>query len=115
MLSSAPSRVKDVQISSKPDSVSVVWVPGPGKVDSFLLSLGYKETTVQKYTVSNLTNSYTFTGLTAGRLYNLTMISVAARLENSTSRAVQTGNERNILLSPPRGECLKGRDKVLER
>ncbi|XP_032894060.1 receptor-type tyrosine-protein phosphatase beta isoform X2 [Amblyraja radiata] len=92
--STTPSRVKDVQISSKPDSVSVVWVPGPGKVDSFLLSLGYKETTVQKYTVSNLTNSYTFTGLTAGRLYNLTMISVAARLENSTSRAVQTAPEK---------------------
>ncbi|XP_069760174.1 receptor-type tyrosine-protein phosphatase beta isoform X2 [Narcine bancroftii] len=85
-----PSKVKDVQVSSKSDSLAIVWSPGSGKVDNFILSLGYEGNVVQKYTFSNLTTSYKFTGLTSGRLYNLTVISVAGELEDFISKYIQT-------------------------
>ncbi|XP_067906520.1 receptor-type tyrosine-protein phosphatase beta isoform X2 [Heterodontus francisci] len=88
--STAPSRVKDVQISRKPDSLTTVWIPGPGKVDSFRLSLIYEGNVVQQIIFPNSTNGHTFTGLTAGRLYNLTVMSVAGELENVGSKSVQT-------------------------
>ncbi|XP_062913778.1 receptor-type tyrosine-protein phosphatase beta isoform X1 [Mobula hypostoma] len=88
--STSPSKVKDVDITSKSNSLTIVWIPGPGKVDNFRLSLGYKGNVVQKYTVSNVTNSHTFIGLTAGRLYNLTVTSVAGELENLISKSFQT-------------------------
>ncbi|XP_038636399.1 receptor-type tyrosine-protein phosphatase beta isoform X1 [Scyliorhinus canicula] len=88
--STIPSRVKDIQISSESGSLTTVWAPGPGKVDSFRLSLVYNGNAGQESIVSNSTNSHTFTGLTAGRIYNLTVITVAGELENINSESVQT-------------------------
>uniref|UniRef100_A0A4W3JX01 protein-tyrosine-phosphatase n=1 Tax=Callorhinchus milii TaxID=7868 RepID=A0A4W3JX01_CALMI len=87
---SVPSKVQDVQISAKKDSVNAVWIPGPGKVDSYKLLLNHERSVVQQNIVSNLTKSHTFTGLTPGRLYNLSVTSVAADKENPSSQTVQT-------------------------
>uniref|UniRef100_A0A4W3JWX4 protein-tyrosine-phosphatase n=1 Tax=Callorhinchus milii TaxID=7868 RepID=A0A4W3JWX4_CALMI len=88
--STVPSKVQDVQISAKKDSVNAVWIPGPGKVDSYKLLLNHERSVVQQNIVSNLTKSHTFTGLTPGRLYNLSVTSVAADKENPSSQTVQT-------------------------
>ncbi|XP_048404947.1 receptor-type tyrosine-protein phosphatase beta isoform X2 [Stegostoma tigrinum] len=88
--STFPSRVKDIHISREPDSLTTVWIPGPGKVDSFRLSLSDKGNVVRQSTFSNSTNRHTFRGLTAGRVYNLTMISVVGELETISSKSVQT-------------------------
>ncbi|XP_048463887.1 receptor-type tyrosine-protein phosphatase beta [Rhincodon typus] len=85
-----PSRVKDIHISREPDSLTTVWIPGPGKVDSFRLSLSDKGNVVRQSTFSNSTNRHTFRGLTAGRVYNLTVISVVGELETISSKSVQT-------------------------
>uniref|UniRef100_A0A4W3K8K4 protein-tyrosine-phosphatase n=1 Tax=Callorhinchus milii TaxID=7868 RepID=A0A4W3K8K4_CALMI len=89
-LQTVPSKVQDVQISAKKDSVNAVWIPGPGKVDSYKLLLNHERSVVQQNIVSNLTKSHTFTGLTPGRLYNLSVTSVAADKENPSSQTVQT-------------------------
>ncbi|XP_041072052.1 receptor-type tyrosine-protein phosphatase beta isoform X2 [Carcharodon carcharias] len=99
--STAPSGARDIQISRKSDSLSTVWIPGPGKVDGFRLSLIYEGNVAQQSTVSNSTKSHTFTGLTAGRFYNLTVISVAGELENVSSKSVQTvpGEVTSVIVS----------------
>ncbi|XP_072407787.1 receptor-type tyrosine-protein phosphatase beta isoform X1 [Chiloscyllium punctatum] len=88
--STIPSGVKDIQISREPDSLTTIWIPGPGKVDSFRLSLSDEGNVVQQNTFANSTNHHTFRGLTAGRLYNLTVISIAGDLETISSKSVQT-------------------------
>lgn len=92
-VSSVPSPVQNIQISVKTDTIHVSWLPGSGYVDRYRLLLLDKEGPVHEINHEERLLSYTFLGLTAGHLYNLTIIAEAAGLESYNFKLVRTGND----------------------
>lgn len=77
------------------DSLSVSWKPGPGKVEQFrvLLRDSAGLGSVLNSTLDNVTSTYTMSGLTPGRVYNVSIVVEAAGEQNVVSLQEQTGNE----------------------
>jgi len=86
-----PSPVKNIQVIVKTDSIHASWSPGSGHVDLYKLVLFDNHGTVHESHQENPLTSYTFSGLTAGHLYNLSVITQAAELESTAFRIVRTG------------------------
>ncbi|KAI4878056.1 hypothetical protein NFI96_011663 [Prochilodus magdalenae] len=91
-LPTRPSAVNGVLLSRNVDVVTVSWKPGPGITEQFQIllidSMGLSST--WNTTLANTSTSYTMHGLIPGRLYNITIITKAAGLINSTDVQVQT-------------------------
>ncbi|KAJ7405698.1 Receptor-type tyrosine-protein phosphatase beta [Willisornis vidua] len=85
-----PSPVKNIQVSVKTDTIHASWSPGPGHVDRYRLVLLDSHVTVHESHQEDSLTSYTFSGLTAGHLYNLSIITQAAGLESSSFQTVRT-------------------------
>ncbi|XP_071408325.1 receptor-type tyrosine-protein phosphatase beta isoform X1 [Pithys albifrons albifrons] len=85
-----PSSVKNIQVSVKTDTIHASWSPGPGHVDRYRLVLLDNHVTVHESHQEDSLTSYTFSGLTAGHLYNLSIITQAAGLESSSFQTVRT-------------------------
>ncbi|XP_062440532.1 receptor-type tyrosine-protein phosphatase beta isoform X2 [Rhea pennata] len=85
-----PSPVKNIQVSVKTDTIHASWSPGTGHVDRYRLVLMDSHVPVHEINQEDLLTSYTFSGLTAGHLYNLSVISQAAGLESSSFLTVRT-------------------------
>lgn len=90
-----PSPVKNVQVSVKTDTIHVSWSSGSGHVDHYRLLLLDNHKTVHEIHQEGSLTSYTFSGLTAGHLYNLSIITQAAGLESSSFQIVRTGMIQN--------------------
>ncbi|XP_069484347.1 receptor-type tyrosine-protein phosphatase beta isoform X2 [Ambystoma mexicanum] len=88
--STVPSSVANMQTSSQTDRFHVSWVRGAGHLDSYRLLLRDKEKTLQDINLASDVTSYTFHRLTAGHLYNVTVVTQAAGMENYSSRLVRT-------------------------
>uniref|UniRef100_A0A803YNZ0 protein-tyrosine-phosphatase n=1 Tax=Meleagris gallopavo TaxID=9103 RepID=A0A803YNZ0_MELGA len=88
--STVPSPVKNIKVIVKTDSVHASWSPGSGHVDLYRLVLFDNHGTVHESHQENSLTSYTFSGLTAGHLYNLTVITQAAELESTAFQIVRT-------------------------
>ncbi|XP_006121625.2 receptor-type tyrosine-protein phosphatase beta isoform X1 [Pelodiscus sinensis] len=88
--STAPSPVQNIQISVKTDTIHVSWLPGSGNVDRYRLVLLDVERLVREINHEERLTSYTFLGLTAGHLYNLTIIAEAAGLQSYSFKLVRT-------------------------
>nr|XP_045009545.1 receptor-type tyrosine-protein phosphatase beta isoform X4 [Jaculus jaculus] len=88
--STAPSPVKDIGISTKPTSLLISWSHGYGNVERYWLILMDKGTIVQDSNVDKHDTSYAFHGLTPGHLYNLSIVTVAAGLQNYKWQLVRT-------------------------
>lgn len=86
-----PSPVKNIQVIVKTDSIHASWSPGSGHVDLYRLVLLDNHGTVHESHQENSLTSYTFSGLTAGHLYNLSVITQAAELESTAFQIVRTG------------------------
>lgn len=86
-----PSPVKNIQVSVKTDTIYASWSPGSGHVDRYKLVLLNNHVPVHEIYQEDPLTSYTFSGLTAGHLYNLSIITQAAGLENSNFQSVRTG------------------------
>uniref|UniRef100_A0A673UPQ2 protein-tyrosine-phosphatase n=1 Tax=Suricata suricatta TaxID=37032 RepID=A0A673UPQ2_SURSU len=80
--STVPSPVKDINISAKTNSLLTSWSHGSGNVERYQLMLMDKEILVHGTVVDRHATSYTFHGLTPGHLYNLTIVTEAAGLQN---------------------------------
>ncbi|XP_014919103.2 receptor-type tyrosine-protein phosphatase beta isoform X2 [Acinonyx jubatus] len=80
--STVPSPVKDISISAKTNSLLISWSHGSGNVERYQLTLMDKETLVHGSVVDRHATSHTFHGLTPGHLYNLTIVTEAAGLQN---------------------------------
>uniref|UniRef100_A0AAY4BMI8 protein-tyrosine-phosphatase n=1 Tax=Denticeps clupeoides TaxID=299321 RepID=A0AAY4BMI8_9TELE len=89
---SGPSAVEDLKVSGSPDSLDVGWRPGPGRVESFRLllidSLALGST--WNVTVENTTTFYRFDGLNPGRLYNITLLTLAVGHQSAHHVQAQT-------------------------
>ncbi|XP_045147827.1 receptor-type tyrosine-protein phosphatase beta isoform X1 [Echinops telfairi] len=88
--STVPSPVKDIGISTKTDSLLISWSPGSGNVDRYQLMLMDKGILVQASTGDKQATAFTFRGLTPGHLYNLTIVTEAAGLQNYRWKLVRT-------------------------
>lgn len=86
-----PSPVKNIQVSVKTDTIHVSWSSGSGHVDDYKLLLLDNHVPVHEIHQEGSLISYTFSGLTAGHLYNLSIITQAAGLESSSFQTVRTG------------------------
>lgn len=88
--STVPSPVKNIQVSIKADTIHVSWSPGSGHVDRYRLLLLDNHVPVHEIHQEGSLTTYTFSGLTAGHLYNLSIITQAAGLESSSFQTVRT-------------------------
>uniref|UniRef100_A0AAY4BMX1 protein-tyrosine-phosphatase n=1 Tax=Denticeps clupeoides TaxID=299321 RepID=A0AAY4BMX1_9TELE len=86
------NKVYDLKVSGSPDSLDVGWRPGPGRVESFRLllidSLALGST--WNVTVENTTTFYRFDGLNPGRLYNITLLTLAVGHQSAHHVQAQT-------------------------
>uniref|UniRef100_A0A8C4FGE4 protein-tyrosine-phosphatase n=1 Tax=Catagonus wagneri TaxID=51154 RepID=A0A8C4FGE4_9CETA len=88
--STVPSPVKDVGISSETNSLLISWSRGSGNVDRYQLMLMDKGILVHSNSVDKSTTSYAFHGLTPGHLYNVTIVTEAAGLQNYRWKPART-------------------------
>ncbi|KAF4079469.1 hypothetical protein AMELA_G00178360 [Ameiurus melas] len=91
-LQTRPSVVQSVQIFRHVDSLSVSWKPGPGRAEQFqiLLRDSTGSGSAWNATLDNVTTSYTMNGLTPGRMYNMSIVTEAAGMQNAVSMQEQT-------------------------
>ncbi|XP_009644603.1 LOW QUALITY PROTEIN: receptor-type tyrosine-protein phosphatase beta [Egretta garzetta] len=88
--STVPSPVKNIQVSVKTDTIHASWSPGSGHVDRYRLVLLDNHVPVHEIHQEDPLTSYTFSGLTAGHVYNLSIIAQAAGLESISFQTVRT-------------------------
>ncbi|XP_074429313.1 receptor-type tyrosine-protein phosphatase beta isoform X3 [Larus michahellis] len=88
--STVPSPVKNIQLSVTTDSIHASWSPGSGHVDRYRLVLLDNHSPVHEIHQEDPLTSYTFSGLTAGHVYNLSIITQAAGLESNSFQTVRT-------------------------
>ncbi|KAF6121300.1 protein tyrosine phosphatase receptor type B [Phyllostomus discolor] len=88
--STVPSPVKDIGISAQTNSLLISWSHGSGNVERYQLMLMDKGILVNGTIVNKHTTSYTFHGLTPGHLYNLTIVTEAAGLQNRKWKLART-------------------------
>ncbi|XP_019370273.1 PREDICTED: receptor-type tyrosine-protein phosphatase beta isoform X1 [Gavialis gangeticus] len=88
--STVPSPVKNIQVIVKTDTISVSWERGSGNVDQYRLVLLDNDKKNQEIKQEEHLTAYTFSGLTAGHLYNLSVITEAAGLESYNFKLVRT-------------------------
>lgn len=87
--------MKNIHVSVKTDTIHVSWSSGSGHVDHYRLLLLDNHKTIREIHQEGSLTSYTFSGLTAGHLYNLSIITQAEGLENSIFQMVRTGMIQN--------------------
>uniref|UniRef100_A0A7N4NLI0 protein-tyrosine-phosphatase n=1 Tax=Sarcophilus harrisii TaxID=9305 RepID=A0A7N4NLI0_SARHA len=88
--STVPFPVKAIQTYPKTDTLQVSWSLGAGNVDQYRVILLDKGRTVHNISTQKHVNTYTFHGLTPGHLYNLTIVTEAAGLQNYKSKLIRT-------------------------
>ncbi|XP_058272942.1 receptor-type tyrosine-protein phosphatase beta isoform X2 [Hemibagrus wyckioides] len=91
-LATRPSAVQSFEVFRHMDNLSVSWKPGPGRAELFRLLLTDSAglDSAWNATLDNATTSYTVNGLTPGRIYNMTIITEAAGMQNAVSMQEQT-------------------------
>ncbi|XP_073756761.1 receptor-type tyrosine-protein phosphatase beta isoform X2 [Callorhinus ursinus] len=117
--STVPSPVKDINISAKTNSLLLSWSHGSGNVERYQLLLMDKDILVHGSVVDKHATSFSFHGLTPGHLYNLTIVTEAAGLQNYRWKPARTipekvgnlevnsnGSIRSLVVSwsPPAGD-----------
>ncbi|XP_073756762.1 receptor-type tyrosine-protein phosphatase beta isoform X3 [Callorhinus ursinus] len=88
--STVPSPVKDINISAKTNSLLLSWSHGSGNVERYQLLLMDKDILVHGSVVDKHATSFSFHGLTPGHLYNLTIVTEAAGLQNYRWKPART-------------------------
>uniref|UniRef100_A0A2K5R1F1 Receptor-type tyrosine-protein phosphatase beta n=1 Tax=Cebus imitator TaxID=2715852 RepID=A0A2K5R1F1_CEBIM len=88
--STVPSPVKDIGISTRDNSLLISWSHGSGNVERYRLMLMDKGILVQGGVVDKHATSYAFHGLTPGYIYNLTVVTEAAGLQNYRWKVIRT-------------------------
>lgn len=79
-------------MSTDVDTLNFSWQPGPGKTEQIQIVLRDSKDQISTWnTTSSNTTSYTKNGLIPGCLYNISIITEAAGLQNSFTIQAQTG------------------------
>ncbi|KAM8972134.1 receptor-type tyrosine-protein phosphatase beta [Pelodytes ibericus] len=79
-----PSSVNGVTVNNfgRSDYLSISWLPAAGDVDSYLVMLSHHGSVLPPLAVSKSVTECTFSSLTPGRLYNVTVITRSGKFEN---------------------------------
>uniref|UniRef100_A0A8C9E671 protein-tyrosine-phosphatase n=1 Tax=Phocoena sinus TaxID=42100 RepID=A0A8C9E671_PHOSS len=88
--STVPSPVEDIGISAKTNSLLISWSRGSGNVERYQLMLMDKGILVHSFAVDKATTSSAFHGLIPGHLYNVTIVTEAAGLQNYRWKPART-------------------------
>ncbi|XP_068132782.1 receptor-type tyrosine-protein phosphatase beta-like isoform X2 [Hyperolius riggenbachi] len=88
--STVPLPVQSVDVVSKSDSIRVSWTPASGNIEHYKLSLFSQEKAIAEVTLEAHITGHTFNGLLPGHIYNITVITKAAGLENGNSKSIRT-------------------------
>ncbi|XP_048215432.1 receptor-type tyrosine-protein phosphatase beta isoform X1 [Perognathus longimembris pacificus] len=88
-----PSSVSGVTVnnSGRNDYLSVSWLPAPGDVDNYVVTLSHEGKVVQSLIVAKSVSECSFSSLTPGRLYNVTIATRSGKYENHSF-----GQERTV-------------------
>lgn len=73
-----------VNNSGRNDYLGVSWLPAPGDVDNYVVTLSHDGKVVQSLSVAKSVSECSFSSLTPGRLYNVT---ITTRSGDYSSRA----------------------------
>ncbi|KAG8577865.1 hypothetical protein GDO81_010317 [Engystomops pustulosus] len=88
--STAPMPVKSIDTHSKADSIHVSWMPGSGNIEYYKVLLLQNKKIISEDTLDKQMTTYTFNGLLPGHIYNITVITGAAGLQNWNSNLART-------------------------
>ncbi|KAJ8245485.1 hypothetical protein GJAV_G00271240 [Gymnothorax javanicus] len=87
----APSVVRGLRLSSTTsNSLGVSWQPGPGRVERYRLLLRDLDSLIQNLTLQSSVTSHSLTDLVPGHLYNVSVVTETAGLQNSVSSQART-------------------------
>ncbi|XP_060050922.1 receptor-type tyrosine-protein phosphatase beta isoform X2 [Erinaceus europaeus] len=88
-----PSSVSGVTVnnSGRNDYLSISWLPAPGDVDNYLVTLSHDSRVVQSLVIAKSVSECSFSSLTPGRLYNVTVTTRSGKYENHSF-----GQERTV-------------------
>lgn len=71
-----------VNNSGRNDYLSVSWLPAPGEVDHYVVTLSHDSKVVQSHTTAKSASECSFSSLTPGRLYNVTITTNSGNYES---------------------------------
>lgn len=79
-----PSSVSGVTVtnSGRNDYLSVSWLPAPGEVDHYVVTLSHDSKVVQSLSTAKSVSECSFSPLTPGRLYNVTITTKSGNYES---------------------------------
>lgn len=88
-----PSSVSGVTVnnSGRNDYLSVSWLPAPGDVDNYLVTLSHDSKVVQSLVIAKSVSECSFSSLTPGRLYDVTVTTRSGKYENHSLSQDRTG------------------------
>ena len=90
-----------VNNSGRNDYLSVSWLPAPGDVDNYVVTLSHDSKVVQSLVIAKSVSECSFSSLTPGRLYDVTVTTRSGKYENHSLSQDRTGK-------PARGYRLWG-------
>ncbi|XP_077194911.1 receptor-type tyrosine-protein phosphatase beta isoform X2 [Paroedura picta] len=107
-----PSSVTGVTVnnSGRSDYLSVSWLPAPGDVDGYLVTLSHEGKTLQTLTTAKSTSECSFNALVPGRLYNVTITTKSGKYEKhsfSQERTVPSSVQGLTVSNSARSDYLK--------
>ncbi|XP_053572762.1 receptor-type tyrosine-protein phosphatase beta isoform X2 [Bombina bombina] len=79
-----PSSVSGVTVNNfgRKDYLSISWLPAAGDVDSYLVTLSHHNNNLPPLAISKSVTECSFSSLTPGRLYNVTITTRSGKYEN---------------------------------
>ncbi|XP_015338496.1 receptor-type tyrosine-protein phosphatase beta isoform X2 [Marmota marmota marmota] len=79
-----PSSVSGMTVnnSGRNDYLSVSWLPAPGDVDNYVVTLSHNSRVVQSLVIAKSVSECSFSSLNPGRLYNVTITTRSGKYEN---------------------------------
>lgn len=80
-----------VNNSGRNDYLSISWLPAPGDVDNYVVTLSHGSRVVQSLVIAKSVSECSFSSLTPGRLYNVTITTRSGKYENHSFSQERTG------------------------
>lgn len=82
-----------VNNSGRNDYLSVSWLPAPGDVDNYVVTLSHDGKVVQSLTIAKSVSECSFSSLTPGRLYNVTITTRSGDYASHSFSEERTGKD----------------------
>lgn len=82
-----------VNNSGRNDYLSVSWLPAPGEVHHYVVTLSHDSKVVQSLITAKFVSECSFSSLTPGRLYNVTITTKSGNYESHSFSEERTGKD----------------------